>query len=83
MPKEVIVPEPSDADVDRINRVLRKVGGGNVVWGAQNVLDGWTIAQRARQDAALSRRVLTASWALVGVTVGLVVATVGLIAAAQ
>jgi len=83
MPKEMKVPEPSDDDLERIRRVLHKIGGSNVSWGAQNVLEVGTIEQRARQDAALSRRLLVASWALVVVTLGLVVATIGLIAVAQ
>jgi hypothetical protein len=83
MSTKMIVPEPSAEDLDRINRVLRRVGGANASWGAQSVLDVWTIEQRARQDAVLSRQVLVASWAPVVVTLGLVVATVGLIVSAQ
>jgi hypothetical protein len=65
MSKDIEVPEPSDEDVERISRVLRRIGGEHVSWGAQNVLDVWTTEQRARQDAMLSRRLLVSSWALV------------------
>ena len=82
MSKQMVVPEPTDEDLTRINALLRKVGGPSVLWGSKDRLDVWTVEQRARQDAILSRRLLVASWALVVVTVGLVVATVALIVVA-
>jgi len=75
------VPEPTTADVERIKGVLRAFGGPRVEWGAEDTLGIWVIEQRAKQDAAISRRLLIASWALVAATVALCVATIGLILA--
>lgn len=73
------IPEPTAEDLERINKLLRHVGGQNVSWGAQQSLDVWVIEQRARLDQRMSERIRTASWALVAATVGLVVCTAGLI----
>lgn len=73
------IPEPTTEDLERIDKLLRHVGGQNVVWGAQQSLDVWVTEQRARLDQQMSERIRTASWALVATTVGLVICTGGLI----
>jgi hypothetical protein len=73
------IPEPTPEDQQRIEKLLREIGGRNVVWGAQAVLDVWMIEQRAMLDQRMSERIRSASWALVVATVGLVVCTAGLI----
>lgn len=73
------IPEPSADDKERIESVLRQIGGHNVSWGAVDVLNIWVIEQRARLDQQMSERLRTASWALVFATIGLVVCTGGLI----
>jgi hypothetical protein len=73
------VPEPTVEEIERIGALLRRVGGPNVSWGAQQSLDVWVIEQRARLDQRMSARISYASWALVLATVGLVACTAGLI----
>lgn len=73
------IPEPTTEDLQRIDELLRHVGGPNVSWGAQQSLDVWVIEQRARLDQRMSERIRTTSWALVVATAGLVVCTAGLI----
>lgn len=73
------LPQPSAEDLDRIARLLREVGGPQVVWGAKESLDVWVIEQRARLDQEMSERIRSSSWALVAATVGLVICTAGLI----
>ncbi|WP_211315610.1 hypothetical protein [Rathayibacter caricis] len=58
---------------------LKKIGGADVVWGAQKTFDIWAIEQRARLDQKMSTRLAVGSWALVGATIGLVICTAGLI----
>jgi hypothetical protein len=72
------LPEPSDEEIERINK-LRRIGGPSVVWGAQGVFDVWAIEQRARLDQRMSERMRTASWVLVVATFGLALCTAGLI----
>lgn len=66
-------------DMTRIGALLREVGGPNVSWGAQSVLDVWVAEAHMEAQRRASRQVLLATWALVIATLGLVVATVGLI----
>jgi hypothetical protein len=73
------IPEPTAEDLERIGKLLRRIGGQNVVWGAQQSLDVWVIEQRARLDQRMSERIRTASWVLVAATFGLVICTAGLI----
>lgn len=75
------IPEPTAEDLERIGRLLRQVGGRDVVWGAQQKLDVWTIEQRAKLDQHMNERLRLASWVLVAATIGLVVCTAGLILA--
>lgn len=63
----------------RIGRLLRRIGGRDVTWGAQQTLDVWVVEQRARLDQRMSERIRTASWVLVAATFGLVICTAGLI----
>jgi hypothetical protein len=72
------IPEPTTHDLERINGVLRQIGGQNVSWGAGSALDVWVIEQRARLDSQMSNRISKASWALVAATFGLVICTAGL-----
>lgn len=73
------VPEPTPEDLERIGKLLRRIGGNNVSWGAKQSLDVWVLEQRTRIDQQMSERMRASSWALVGVTVALVVCTAGLI----
>ncbi|MCL3838500.1 hypothetical protein [Aeromicrobium duanguangcaii] len=73
------LPGPSDEDIERINSVLTGIGGRNVVWGAGSVLDVWLAEARLEAERLANRRLLIATWALVGATAALVAATVGLI----
>jgi hypothetical protein len=73
------IPEPSAEDLERIQQLLRNIGGPNVGWGAQSTFDVWAIEQRARLDQRMSQRIAVSSWALVFATVGLVGCTAGLI----
>lgn len=73
------IPEPTAEDLARIGRLLRQIGGKNVVWGASQRLDVWVLEQRALLDQQMSERVRIASWALVVATIGLVACTGGLI----
>lgn len=73
------LPEPTDEDLERIAILLRKIGGRDVRWGAEDQLNVWVMEHRARLDQQTSERIRSASWALVLTTVGLVAATVGLI----
>lgn len=70
---------PSDEDLERLQSVLRRIGGPTVTWGAQAELDLWLVEQRAKLDRQISERIRSASWALVVATIGLVVCTAGLI----
>ena len=73
------LPEPTARDLERIEKLLRRIGGPNVTWGAKESLDVWATEQRARLDQQMSDRVRSASWALVITTIGLVICTGGLI----
>lgn len=68
-------------DLERIQALLRQVGGPSVSWGAQSLLDVWVAESHMEAQRRASRQLLVATWALVVATVGLVVATVGLVVA--
>lgn len=70
---------PSDEELTRIDELLTHLGGPNVSWGRQQVLDVWVMEQRLEADRLAARRVLFATWVLAVATVGLVLATIGLI----
>lgn len=74
------VDQVSATDLERIRALLNEVGGPNVSWGAQSLLDVWVAEAHMEAQRRASRQLLVATWALVAATVGLVVATVGLIA---
>jgi hypothetical protein len=73
------IAEPSDDEVKRLRALLRAIGGPNVQWGAQQVLDAWVAETRLEAERVTAKRMLVATWVLAIATVGLVVATVGLI----
>lgn len=73
------VPEPTPEDLERIKKLLHRIGGEHVVWGAGEVLNIWVIEQRVKLDQQMSKRIQWSSWSLVVVTVGLVACTAGLI----
>lgn len=73
------LPEPTAEDLERIEKLLRQVGGKSVSWGAGDSLEIWVLEQRARIDQQMSERVRRSSWALFIATVGLVVCTAALI----
>ena len=50
------VPEPDAEELRRIQAVLTAIGGQNVSWGAQPVLDVWVIEQRMRADRLAANR---------------------------
>lgn len=66
-------------DLQRIRALLTAIGGPNVAWGAYQHLEVWLAESRMESERRASRRLLIATWALVGATVALVVATAGLI----
>jgi CHASE3 domain sensor protein len=66
-------------DVQRVQETLGRIGGPSVMWGAKHILEVITAEQRLRAEQAASRRMLRATWVLVGATVVLAVATVALI----
>lgn len=68
-------------DRQRIDKLLRDIGGEHVVWGSVNVLDVWVAETRMAAEREASSRVLIATWALVLVTAVLALATIGLIVA--
>jgi hypothetical protein len=75
------VPMPTQEDLARIKAVVNRVGGTNVSWGAQSILDVFVVEHRLRADQEASARLSKATWALAWATVGLVVATVALLIA--
>jgi hypothetical protein len=70
---------PTNEDLERLRALLSKIGGPNVVWGAQQKLDVWVAETRLEAERQTARRLLAATWVLAIATIGLVVATVGLI----
>lgn len=77
--RESRIAEPSADDLERVRALLRLIGGPNVNWGAQQVLDVWVIETRLEAERLATRRTLLATWVLALSTIGLVAATVGLI----
>lgn len=78
-PSDFQLPEPSDEELKRIGRLLGRIGGANVNWGAEDFLNVWAIEQRARLDQMMSARINRSSWALFFATVALVICTAALI----
>jgi hypothetical protein len=64
-----------------MDALLRQIGGQNVSWGSIDILNVWMTEKRMEADHAASKRVETATWALVWVTAVLALATIGLIIA--
>jgi len=73
----------SATDLARVKTLLREVGGPNVSWGAASVLEVWLAESRLEAERLASRRLLIATWVLAAATVGLVLATLGLIFAGE
>lgn len=69
-------------DLQRIQTLLKTVGGKAVHWGASSALEVWLAEARMESDRQAAQRLLWATWALVVATVALVFATVGLIVTA-
>jgi hypothetical protein len=78
---ELSIPLPSDQELHRIKALLSEIGGPNVIWGAQQVLDVLVIEHRLRTDQRASTRLTRATWALVAVTAALCLVTLGLLLA--
>lgn len=77
----VRIPQPSHENLERIRRVLRDVGGNNVSWGAQQMLDVLVTEHRMRLEWEASERLKRATWTLAFLTAGLLLATVALVIA--
>lgn len=77
--REDWITPPSDEDLQRIQAILRKVGGEHVDWGASSVLDVLVTEHRMYAERLASKRLIRATWALVLVTAVLVVATLSLV----
>ncbi len=73
------VPEPSDDDLKRIERLLEKVRGRHVAWGASSVLDVLLVERRLHAERIASERLARATWVLAGSTIVLALATVVLL----
>lgn len=78
---EDAVPEPTPEELERVNRLLRSVGGPSVAWGAASVLEVLVVEQRMKAERLASARLTRATWALALATVVLAASTVGLIIA--
>lgn len=70
---------PTDEELAYINSLLLRVGGANVQWGAINKLEVLLTERRLRADQQSADRLTRATWALVGCTAALVLATVALV----
>lgn len=77
--RHALLPEPSDEDLEAVRRVLRRIGGPDVVWGANQSLEVLLSAQRLRAEQLASDRVAKGTWVLSIATVVLALATVALI----
>lgn len=79
MADEDLIPEPGEGDLRRIDAILKAIGGKNVQWGAQQVLEVLLVERRLRAEREASARLIRATWVLAAATVILALATVGLI----
>lgn len=73
------VREPSDAEIERVQTLLRKVGGPQVQWGSKHILEVLLTERRIEAERVASARLTRATWTLALFTAALVLATVGLI----
>lgn len=71
--------EPMAADLQRVQALLRKVGGPSVQWGAASVLEVLLVEHQLAAQRKLSERLTRATWTLTGVTAVLALATIALI----
>lgn len=72
---------PSEAELERVRKLLSRVGGTHVGWGAQSVLDVLLLEQRMASDRAASERLNRATWSLAVATVVLALSTIALVVA--
>jgi hypothetical protein len=70
--------EPTQEELERVAAILRKIGGPNVAWGAQQSLDVLLVELRLRAERLASERLTKATYFLGAVTVVLALATVAL-----
>ena len=75
--------EPTAEELRRLDDLLRQVGGPNVLWGAANRLEVWMAETRLDAERLAARNLLIATWVLAFATVGLLLATIGLIVVAN
>lgn len=73
------LPEPTDAELQRVADLLRRIGGTQVIWGAKDALEVLVVEHRMRAERLASQRLMRATWVLAVATIALVAATVGLI----
>lgn len=73
------LPAPSAYDLNRVGELMRTIGGPNVVWGAQNVLDILVAEHQLRSQQELSKRLTRATWVLAFATIVLAAASIALI----
>jgi hypothetical protein len=75
------IDEMSAAEHDRIDGLLKQIGGFNVQWGAQAFLDVWITEHRMRAERQATARLTRATWVLVFTTAVLAFATIALVIA--
>jgi hypothetical protein len=68
-------------DMQRVDAPLRDIGGQHVTWGPGSILDVWVAESRMESERRSAHRLVIATWALAGMTLALVLATIGLIIA--
>jgi len=56
--KRVRIEDPDQEELDRVQALLRKIGGRNVAWGAGTVLEVWIAEARLEAERRAARRVL-------------------------
>lgn len=72
------VPLPTEDDLRRLRQLTSSIGGPEVTWGAQSLLDVWATEHRIRADAEAARRLQLATVVLAVSTVVFAFATIGL-----
>ncbi len=76
---EAHYPVPSDDDIARATRLLNRIGGPNVSWGAIDIFEVLTGEHRLAVERSASQRLMRATWVLAAATVVLAIATIALI----
>lgn len=75
--------EPTTQELRRLDDLLCQVSGPNVSWDAQSRLEVWMAETKLDAERLAARNLLIATWVLASATVGLLLATVGLIVVAN